>query len=109
MAANATRVLYVNLPYDRVFAVIIPTMMSVGVQSYACNPATKVFTGSTGMGLTSWGEDITVWVAVTPQGSAVNIKSECSLPTQLIDWGKNKENINKFATELSRLLQAPVY
>jgi hypothetical protein len=50
-------------------------------------------------------------IAITPtvKGSAVRIRSECSMTTQLVDWGKNKKNIERFAQELERLLGAPVY
>ena len=47
-----------------------------------------------GVSLTSWGEKITV--SLTPQGEStfVDVASECALPTQIVDWGKNAENVN---------------
>lgn len=47
-----------------------------------------------GMGMASWGETIDIWL--TAQGernTQVDIKSECYLPTQIMDWGKNRENV----------------
>ena len=43
---------------------------------------------------TSWGEDIVVRLtAIHDAATEVILHSECSLPTQIIDWGKNKENV----------------
>lgn len=39
----------------------------------------------------SWGEKIRL--TILPSG-ILKIRSECSLPTQCFDWGKNKENVN---------------
>ena len=46
--------------------------------------------------LTSWGENITI--TLTPYGPAQCVAwvcSECSLPTQIVDWGKNSKNVNE--------------
>ena len=58
----------------------------------------------------SWGENIDIDVFyVNDNASQVVIKSECSLPTQIIDWGKNKSNVNKIYNQLiSVLASAPV-
>lgn len=55
-----------------------------------------------GMGLTSWGENISV--ILVPAGetqTTAAVRSECALPTQIIDWGKNKENVTKLIQFLS--------
>ena len=49
-----------------------------------------------GMSMSSWGECITV--ILTPVGNtqtSMSIRSECALPTQIIDWGKNKQIVNQ--------------
>ncbi len=43
----------------------------------------------------SWGEEITVTLTEVPNGTKVQIKSECTVPTQLIDWGENEKNVEK--------------
>lgn len=51
--------------------------------------------------LSSWGEKIEI--ALMPYGNmqtTAHIKSECSLPTQVIDWGKNKGNVNEIVKYL---------
>lgn len=42
----------------------------------------------------SWGELVTVSF-ITDE--VINIKSQCKLPTQVFDWGKNRKNVNKIA------------
>jgi hypothetical protein len=51
-----------------------------------------------GTGLLSWGEKGTIY----PDRNRVVVRSECSFPLQLIDWGKNRSNTEK----VERLLQA---
>ena len=56
-----------------------------------------------GTSFTSWGEKITI--TLTPvQGNQtqVHIHSECGLPTQVIDWGKNKQMVNSIYEYLAR-------
>ena len=51
--------------------------------------------------LSSWGENIDITVLyINENSSQVIIKSECALPTQLIDWGKNKSNVEKIYNHL---------
>jgi len=109
MAASAEKTLFIDVPFDRVFGMMITVMTNIGIKSYTCDPATKIFSASTGMNLASYGEDLMIAITPTVKGSAVRIRSECSMPTQLVDWGKNKKNIDRFAQELGRLLGAPVY
>ena len=40
----------------------------------------------------SWGENITITLTPSTAGTDVNIHSECAMPTQLFDAGKNKSN-----------------
>jgi hypothetical protein len=43
----------------------------------------------------SWGEKITVRLAKSPGGTEVVVRSQCKLPTQSLDWGKNERNVNQ--------------
>ena len=49
---------------------------------------------SHGVSFSSWGEKITVTLIDMMNYVRVDIYSECSLPTQIIDWGKNRENVH---------------
>ncbi len=48
-----------------------------------------------GVSFTSWGEKITItFVSVDTATTLVTIHSECGMPTQVVDWGKNKKVVN---------------
>jgi hypothetical protein len=42
----------------------------------------------------SWGENVSVSI----EPGIVRIKSICKLPTQVFDWGRNKQNVKQFLT-----------
>ena len=45
-----------------------------------------------GVTFTSWGEKITITLTPLPDSTTqVEIHSECGMPTQVVDWGKNKQ------------------
>lgn len=52
-----------------------------------------------GFNLASYGEAIRVTVIATgPASCQITIHSECDMPTQLIDWGQNKKNVQGIFT-----------
>jgi hypothetical protein len=51
-----------------------------------------------GFGLRSWGENIDIRVN---DGGGVEVISQCLMPTQFIDYGKNKSNVNRILARLS--------
>lgn len=49
-----------------------------------------------GANFRSWGENVTITLSVAgPDSTFVTIHSECSVPTQVVDWGKNKEHVDQ--------------
>lgn len=46
-----------------------------------------------GVSLSSWGENIRVCLTAQGDQTVVDIYSECVMPTQVIAWGKNQENV----------------
>ena len=52
---------------------------------------------STGLNVRSWGER--VQINFSPDNS-ISVTSKCALPTQCLDWGKNKANVMKFMAEI---------
>lgn len=49
----------------------------------------------------SWGENISLHMSpYNDTQTLIEIKSECSLPTQLVDWGKNKKNVTTIMSYL---------
>lgn len=54
-------------------------------------------TASTSLSLSSWGERVEI---VFANDGSLTVTSKCALPTQCIDWGKNKRNVAKFIREV---------
>jgi len=48
--------------------------------------------------LLSWGEDIAVTIK---EDHVLLIKSRCTARIQCLDWGKNRDNVTKFISELN--------
>ena len=59
---------------------------------------------SSKVSFTSWGEDIQVTLIDQGNQTYVDIYSACSLATQVIDWGKNQENVNRIMLYLDQCL-----
>lgn len=54
-----------------------------------------VVTATVGTGWKSWGEKVAGRVLTGPGGTRVEVKSACRLATQVIDMGKNKQNVRQ--------------
>lgn len=52
---------------------------------------------STSVNIRSWGEK--VLISFLPDNS-ISVTSKCALPTQCLDWGKNKANVGRFMAEI---------
>lgn len=64
-------------------------------------------TARTGVSLFSWGENILVSVAgSTPQGTSVTVRSSSLVPIQIIDFGKNRRNVQKLTAGINGRLTA---
>jgi hypothetical protein len=55
------------------------------------------FRATVPMNMMSWGE--TIFISITD--GRIAIRSVCSLPLQLFDWGKNKQNVEQFLARFS--------
>jgi hypothetical protein len=60
------------------------------------------FRVSSGMSFGSWGENITVQRVAADR---ITVRSECSFPTQVFDWGRNEQNVKRFLMTLVALAQ----
>ncbi len=102
MAANSSIAINVNatvyqvtaLLYDRAFM----QYAELDFKSEKPNGDGVICYFGKGVTFSSWGEDISIYV--TPIGFGmvrIDIHSECSMPTQLVDWGKNKQNVDNIS------------
>ncbi|MGC2976594.1 hypothetical protein ACPUD8_12910 [Brevibacterium sp. FAM 25378] len=64
-----------------------------GVSGVMTHPG--VLTASVNTNWRSWGEKLSVHVDEAPGCTFVRIRSVCAFPLQIIDWGKNKDNVLK--------------
>lgn len=105
MAANAQGAKVYNQSLDyfvQMFRVIETGGISMSLRSETPMPYGVQFVLHHGVSFTSWGETITV--SLSDQGGATNVSiySECSLPTQIIDMGKNRQNVDTIFSYLER-------
>ena len=63
-------------------------------------PSQNEFVARNSLNLWSWGEKISIEVSFD---GVVKARSECALPTQCFDWGKNSRNVKIFFGEVARL------
>jgi len=50
----------------------------------------------------SWGER----VRITIEEGSIRIESWCSFPTQVIDWGKNRQNVDLIRLQVKRIVSS---
>ena len=60
-----------------------------------------------GFSFFSYGEKITVTLSPRDGGTNVHILSECGMPTQIIDYGKNSRNVKAIFDYLEKDLVPP--
>jgi hypothetical protein len=85
---------------DEIYQASLKAASQCGFNIAESNQEAGQIKATTRMGLRSWGEHITI--SVSADGRA-GIKSSCR-GIQLIDYGKNKANINAFFAALQPLL-----
>ncbi len=83
-----------------VFQACLTAVPQCGFSIKSSNPGSGQIDARAGVGLRSWGENITI--AVSPDGS-LSIKSSCR-GFQLVDYGKNRANVEKITSALAALL-----
>lgn len=52
----------------------------------------------------SWGEDVTGVTSYGPHGATVVVRSESTLPTTLVDYGRNRKNVERVVDALRPLV-----
>ena len=85
---------------DEVFQACMRAVSQCGFRVADSDPETGQIEAKARMGMRSWGENITI--NISAEGRA-DIKSSCR-GIQLIDYGKNKANVNALFSALGLLL-----
>lgn len=85
-----------------IFELCIKVIKSLNWEIATFNHITGTIKAETNMSLLSWGETIEIKIKQMEDGLNIRINSESR--SQIIDWGKNAENIAKFFSALERLM-----
>jgi hypothetical protein len=100
--AYVTRQIEISASQAQIAQAVPVVLDSLRWKGHQVSPTS--FSASVGVGLLSWGENITIDF-VSPNG--IQVTSKCSWPLQCVDWGKNKRNTRTFLDQLSALLSQP--
>ncbi len=85
---------------DEVFRACMRAVSQCGFRIAESNPEAGQIEARAGMSMRSWGERITI---TTSAAGRVDIKSSCRW-IQLVDYGKNKANVNVLFSALGLLM-----
>jgi hypothetical protein len=99
MAANARDFIDVTMSINQMAALLkdysFSSTLNLELKSENLTATGVWYRFHHGVTFTSWGEKITVTLTpIAPNAVRVDVHSECGMPTQVIDWGKNKQNIS---------------
>lgn len=102
MAASHMITVEVALPPEQAEAAVYQAFLNAGLS--AVNGGAGQMRGTTTVGWRSWGENVEAWISHGPRGTSVRLRSECALPTQVVDWGKNRKNVEQVVDALRLLV-----
>jgi hypothetical protein len=77
-------------------------LMAIGAGIRKRDPAAGRLEAIFPMSWRSWGEKVGVDLLGVDGDTLVQIKSRSALPTTLVDWGKNAENVRRFLGALTK-------
>lgn len=109
MAANYSESFVLSASQEQVFSVLgdMNFLSCVKLTPHSQFPEAnggRTFHFRSGVTFSSWGENVQIAAyALSPVTTQVTVRSECSLPTQIIDWGKNKSNVKSIHAQLSSI------
>ena len=103
MARTVTEHMSIPLPPEQVAAQAMHVLRTLPHLASLSGPG-PLITASVGVSWASWGERIEVRLARAPGGTAATVTSSSALPTQFIDWGRNRTHV---ATILAGLTPPP--
>ena len=92
-----------------VFGQTTAALNALGFRIKNSNEANGLIEAEKDISVRSWGEKIKITVTSSGGSSQVNVESKAAYPLQAVDWGKNKENVQRILTDLdSRLASSSV-
>ena len=97
---NPDKRIFFELEYEKVFVEAISALGDCGIEVEKADKSSGSIIATSPMSFWSWGETIKVTISVTDEGVEVVAQSKPRVPTQVIDWGINKKNIDNFFSAL---------
>ncbi len=104
MVANSHRLFELNNTVDKVFPNAVQALTKMNCKVTLADEKNGILQAKKGIGFKSWGENIKVSFVPSVVGTKVEVTSESTLPTTLVDAGVNEGNINDFQKFLMELL-----
>ena len=107
MAKSSTVVIEVSLPPEQAEAALYQAFLRGGVQGGVGGGGGV--DGTVATSWASWGENVSATIGYGPRGpqsAVVQLRSESAMPTTLVDFGKNRKNLDKVVEAMRTL--APV-
>ena len=95
--------------YDTVFDAVTKAARAEKMAVRYADPNTGIVSISADMTAFSWGEnaDIQVWRIADEDGGGIGVAIQSKLKFGLVDWGKNKRNIDKLFARVDHVLADP--
>ena len=92
--------------YSTVFDATVAAVQTSGMTVKSADPTSGMIIGSASMGMASWGEDLTLRLWQDHDGQT-SVQASSSLKFGLVDWGKNKKNIDKLFAAIQSHVNNP--
>jgi hypothetical protein len=102
--AKGSEVVSLPVPYQQAFDATAASLPAAKMTLRSADPQTGVIVASTGMSLTSWGEDVTIRLAASDDGASTNLWMESKMKFGLVNWGKHDQNFNNVVAAVQRAL-----
>lgn len=107
MAASNNQTFIVNASLQQVNALMCDAAFIQGTEltfaAHIPTPNQITFRFTTGVSFTSWGEIVNITIAAIGNNQVqMSIDSECAMPTQIIDYGKNRRNVERVANYVNQ-------
>jgi len=87
---------FINTPSHEAIIAVEYALKHCGFSLTQKDYEQKIINAEAPWTMKSFGERIQVILKSKENGTLIHFYSACKMPTQIIDWGKNKQNADKF-------------
>lgn len=87
-------------PVQELIELVGKALEDINAKKIAYNSSTSVFSAKLEGSIWSWSEILEINLESSEHETTVAFSSQCSLPSQILDWGKNRRNSKRFFNKL---------